>query len=77
MRALKAHGLFSIERMNALVKIVTFFKEVRLETKRVNWPTQKEVTQNTIIVIIVSLMIATFLGIVDFVFTTFLNRVIF
>lgn len=63
--------------MNALVKIVTFFKEVRLETKRVNWPTQKEVTQNTIIVIIVSLMIATFLGLVDFVFTTFLNRVIF
>lgn len=63
--------------MNALVKIVTFFKEVRLETKRVNWPTQKQVTQNTIIVIIVSLMIATFLGLVDFVFTTFLNRVIF
>ena len=63
--------------MNALVKIVTFFKEVRLETKRVNWPTQKDVTQNTIIVIIVSLMIATFLGVVDFVFTTFLNRVIF
>ena len=63
--------------MNALIRIITFFKEVRLETKRVNWPTRKQVTQNTFIVIGIAFLVAVFLGLVDFVFTTFLNQAIF
>ena len=62
--------------MNFLNKITTFFKEVRLEMKKVNWPTRKETIRYTLIVIGVSVAAAVFLGGVDFAFTTILNRFI-
>jgi preprotein translocase subunit SecE len=59
-----------------LNKIVTFLKEVRIEIKKVNWPTRQETIRYTLIVIGVSVGVAIFLGGFDFVFTTILNRFI-
>lgn len=55
-------------------KIITFLKEVRLEMKRVNWPTREETLRHTLIVIGVSAAVAIFLGTFDFIFTTLLNK---
>lgn len=55
-------------------KIVSFLKEVRLEMKKVNWPTRKETIRYTLIVIGVSVVVAVFLGGLDFIFTTILNK---
>ena len=55
-------------------KIITFFKEVRLEMKKVNWPTRKETIKYTLIVIGVSVAVAVFLGGLDFLFTMILNK---
>ncbi len=49
-------------------KTVTFLKEVRLETKKVNWPTKRETLKYTMIVIGVSLATAVFLGGLDYIF---------
>jgi len=57
-------------------RIITFFKEVQLEIKKVNWPTREETVRYTLIVIIVSAAVAAFLGALDLVFTTFLNKLI-
>jgi len=57
-------------------KITTFLKEVRLEMKKVNWPTRQETLRYTLIVIGVSIVVAVFLGGIDFIFTTLLNRFI-
>jgi len=57
-------------------KIISFLKEVRLEMKKVNWPTRKETIKYTLIVIGVSVAVATFLGSLDFIFTTILNKFI-
>ena len=57
-------------------KIFTFLKEVRLEMKKVNWPTRQETTRYTLIVIGISVAIAVFLGALDFVFTRILNKFI-
>jgi len=57
-------------------KIMTFFKEVRLEMKRVNWPTREETFKYTLIVIGFSLAVAVFLGTLDFIVTTLLNKFI-
>jgi preprotein translocase subunit SecE len=57
-----------------LQKVVTFLKEVRLEMKKVNWPTRRETIRYTLIVIGVSLVVAAFLGGWDFIFTTLLNK---
>jgi len=55
-------------------KIVTFLKEVRLEMKKVNWPTRSQTLRYTLIVIGVSAAVAAFLGALDFIFTTLLNK---
>ena len=57
-------------------KIKEFFKEVQIEIKRINWPTKKETIRYTLIVILVSIIVAIFLGGIDFIFTRFLDKFI-
>jgi len=57
-------------------KIIIFLTEVKTEMKKVNWPTKKETLNYTLIVVGVSLAVAAFLGGLDFIFTTFLNKFI-
>lgn len=52
-----------------LNKIITFLKEVRVELKKVNWPTREETTKYTAIVIGLSLAVAIYLGAFDWLFT--------
>ncbi|PIP24571.1 MAG: preprotein translocase subunit SecE [Candidatus Nealsonbacteria bacterium CG10_big_fil_rev_8_21_14_0_10_36_228] len=63
-------------RMKFISKITTFLKEVRLEMKKVNWPTREETIRYTLIVIGISVAVAIFLGGLDFIFATLLNRFI-
>ena len=62
--------------MKIITKITTFLKEVRLETKKVNWPTKNETFKYTLIVIGVSLGVAAFLGALDYIFKTLLTKFI-
>lgn len=62
--------------MNIINKLTTFLKEVRLEVKKVDWPTRQETIKYTIIVIGVCVSVAVFLGGVDFLFKQFLNKII-
>ncbi len=55
-------------------KIIAFLKEVKLEIKKVNWPTKQETLKYILIVIGFSLGIAAFLGGLDFLFTLLLQR---
>jgi len=63
-----------LKTMKIFTKLITFFKEVKLEMKKVNWPTRQETTKHTLIVIGISVAVAIFLGTLDFVFTTLLNK---
>jgi preprotein translocase subunit SecE len=45
---------------------LTFLSEAWAEMKKVHWPTRKETYAATLIVLVVTVIIATFLGIVDF-----------
>jgi len=62
--------------MKFLSKIITYLKEVRVEMKKVNWPTRQETLKYTLIVVGISVAVAVFLGSIDFIFTTFLNKFI-
>lgn len=55
-------------------KIITFLGEVRLELKKVNWPSQDQILRYTIIVIVASVAVAIFLGGLDYIFTILLNK---
>jgi preprotein translocase subunit SecE len=46
-------------------KLFKFLREVRLEMKKVTWPTRKETSGSTGVVIITVIIVAIYLGIVD------------
>lgn len=47
-------------------KIVKYFKETRLELAKVAWPTKTELRDSTIVVVILSIILSVFIGIVDY-----------
>ena len=55
-------------------RLFRFLKEVQLEMKRVNWPTRQQVVQNTMLVLAISIAVAVFLGALDFLFISILDR---
>ena len=46
-------------------KIKKFVKEVRLELAKVTWTTRQELIYSTIVVIVVSIILSIFIGVVD------------
>jgi preprotein translocase subunit SecE len=46
-------------------KSVQFLREVKIELKKVTWPTRKQTMGSTVVVIILVMIISLFLGLVD------------
>jgi len=57
-------------------KIAEYFKDTKAELKHVIWPSKNQTFYYTLIVIILSIVIAYYLGIFDFIFSTGLQKVI-
>jgi preprotein translocase subunit SecE len=53
-----------------------YFKEVRAELKHVSWPTRNQAMVYTIVVILVSLATAVYLGLLDYIFDAIIQRII-
>ncbi|WP_300464308.1 preprotein translocase subunit SecE [Desulfobacula sp.] len=51
---------------NLIQKSMEFFREVKVELKKVTWPTRKQTTGTTIVVIVFVFVVAAFLGLFDF-----------
>jgi len=49
-------------------KAKIYFQESKQELKKVNWPTKKETISYTLFVIVFALLVAAFLGVLDFGF---------
>ncbi|MBI5222628.1 MAG: preprotein translocase subunit SecE [Candidatus Magasanikbacteria bacterium] len=62
--------------MPIIAKLKTYLKESIAEMKKVVWPTKKQTTTYTLIVIGLSLGIAIFFGILDYVFNLGLEKII-
>lgn len=62
--------------MSQINKLVQYFKDSKNEIKKVTWPTKKEIKQHTVLVIIISLAVALFLGLVDFFLTKIIEKII-
>ncbi len=57
-------------------KTIEYFKEVLAEVKNVTWPTRNQTIYFTIAVLIVSLFIAYYLGLFDFIFSSGLKLIL-
>ena len=58
-------------------KISAYLKDVKGELKKVSWPSREETVKLTGVVIIISVIISAFLGLLDFGFLTLLNKLLF
>lgn len=54
-------------------KIKKFFEESKTEFRHVNWPTREEGVRLTAIVIVLSVCLALFLGLFDYLFTNLIK----
>jgi preprotein translocase subunit SecE len=55
-----------VSPMSYIGKAGQFLRESRMELKKVKWPTRKELLASTAVVIVLTLIVAFFLGLVDF-----------
>lgn len=58
------------------MSLMQYIKDVQMEMKHVSWPTQKQTTIFTVIVIVVSLLTAVYLGVFDFLLSKILELVV-
>ena len=68
----RADGGTAGERNLMIEKIKTFLIETKNELKKVTWPTKDELKESTRVVIVASLIVTAFIGVVDQI----LNRII-
>jgi len=58
------------------MKITEYLKETKTELKHVIWPNQSQTFYYTLIIIVLSVIVAYYLGIFDFIFSKGLEKVI-
>lgn len=57
-------------------KIKRFFIEVKTELIKVSWPSRNEISGSTVIVLVVSVIMAIFVGLIDFLFANVIKGII-
>jgi preprotein translocase subunit SecE len=57
-------------------RLVRYFKETRAELRKVSWPTRKQATNLTLIVLAVTVAMAIFLGAADLLFVKLLGLIV-
>lgn len=56
-------------------KIKEFIEGVRKEMKKVSWPTQRELIDNTVVVMVFTILLAAFIFVVDQIYSTVLETI--
>ena len=62
--------------MALVSRIKIFFREVVTESRKVDWPTRQATLRYTVIVVVISLVVAAFLGLLDVAFFEAISRFI-
>lgn len=60
--------------MKGIGVVTSFLRESRNEAKKVDWPTRQKTLQNTVVVIVFSVVVAAFLSAFDLLFGNLLER---
>jgi preprotein translocase subunit SecE len=55
------------------MSIISYLKETKGELSHVNWPTRKQSIVFSLVVIVISVFVAFFLGLFDLIFSKILN----
>ena len=66
----------AVQSRGRLVKLTKFLREVRSELKKISWPSKKELTANTIVVLVSVFFAATLIWIIDGFFAQILKAIL-
>jgi preprotein translocase SecE subunit len=55
------------------MRIIKYLKETSAELQHVNWPTKKQALVYTALIIVISIFVAAYLGVFDWLFTNFVK----
>lgn len=70
-------GVFSKENdMGIFTRIIDYLKSTKLEAKNVSWPTRRDTARFTLLVIGISIAVAVYLFLLDFIFISILEKFI-
>ncbi len=58
-------------------KITQYFIDSKAELKKVTWPTKQEAVRASILVVVISILTAAFLGLVDFALNIILEKLVY
>ena len=61
----KTRSVSGIQKQNIFQKGIQFLREVKVELKKVTWPSRKQTIGSTVVAIVLVLIISLFLGVVD------------
>ena len=59
--------------MKVIKKTAQFIKEVKEELKKVSWSTRQEILQSTGVVIVATLLLAVYIGVIDLMLSKLLS----
>lgn len=62
--------------LKMLMSFVQYLRDIKAELKHVNWPSKKQATIYTILVILISLFVSVYLGVFDYIFANLLSKII-
>ena len=57
-------------------KVLGYFSEVRAELSKVTWPKRQEVVRLTLVVFAISVIVAFYVGGLDYIFTKLLEAIV-
>ena len=57
-------------------RAIEFLREVKAELIKVNWPSQSELIGSTSVVIVLTIILAIFVGFIDFLLSALLSRLL-
>jgi preprotein translocase subunit SecE len=57
-------------------KTIQYIKEVLAEMKNINWPTKKQAVFYTVTVLVISIFVAYYLGLLDYLFSKGLGQIL-
>lgn len=60
--------------VSILQKPVNFVREVKVELSKVSWSTRKELLGSTAVVIVITLLMAVFIGVIDWLLAGILHK---
>ena len=66
----------AVQSRGRLVKLTKFLREVKSELKKISWPSKKELTANTIVVLVSVFFAATVIWVIDGFFAQILKTIL-